>query len=133
MTDLSCILYVSSAIRMLSEPEIDPLFERARSRNLEEGVTGILLHFNGNFMQYLEGPLVGLERIYRIIQESSLHSGIEEIIHEPIQRQAFPKWSMAYRRKDFEAFTDPDNYAELLSARIYRARSQRLANIDAAE
>jgi len=114
MTTLSCILYVSSAAGPISEAQIDHLLTRARARNTESNITGILLHRNGSFMQYIEGMDDDLQRIYTNIKNDPLHKGIIELLHEPIQTRAFPQWAMAYRTKNFQAFTDPDQYALLL-------------------
>jgi len=114
MTTLSCILYVSSAAGPISEAQIDHLLTRARARNAEANITGILLQRNGSFMQYIEGMDTDLQRIYTIIKNDPLHKGIIELMNEPIQTRVFPQWAMAYRTKNFQAFTDPDQYSLFL-------------------
>ena len=112
--ELHCLLYVSSAIRLLSEKEMEHLLSRARARNEEAGVTGILLHREGSFMQYLEGPKDGLAPIYRIIEQDPLHTGIIELINEPVSVREFPTWSMAFGTKDVRAFAYMDRHASPL-------------------
>ena len=55
-TDLDSLVYVSSAVKLLRPEEIEYLLTRARERNEEYGITGVLLYIGGNFMQYIEGP-----------------------------------------------------------------------------
>lgn len=111
---LECILYVSSATRALGPEEMEHLLLRSRERNHAEGVTGILLHQDGSFMQYIEGPPDGLERIFTIIRQSSLHRGIIELIREPLVARHFPEWSMAFRSHELQTFSQPERYASLL-------------------
>ena len=112
--ELHCILYVSSAVRLLSETEVGHLLSRARARNEAAGVTGILLHREGSFMQYIEGPKDGLARICRIIQQDPLHTGIIELIDEPISIREFPTVSMAFGTKDVRAHAYMDRDASPL-------------------
>ena len=53
-SDLESLVYVSSAVRLLNLEEIGYLLRRARERNTEYGITGVLLYVGGNFMQYIE-------------------------------------------------------------------------------
>lgn len=112
--ELHCILYVSSAIRLLSEREMEHLLSRARERNTEAGVTGVLLHREGSFMRYIEGPKDGLKRIYRIISQDPLHTGIIELIDEPISIREFPTVSMPFGTKDVRAHAYMDRDASPL-------------------
>ena len=97
MTKLQALVYVSTATHSLSAEELQHLLERARARNSQEGVTGVLLYSHKNFMQYLEGPAAGLEKVYTIIKADPQHHGIIELMSEPINSREFQDWSMAFR------------------------------------
>ena len=97
MTQLYALVYVSTATRTLSVDELNHLLDRARVRNSQEGVTGVLLYSHGNFIQYLEGPTTGLEKVYAVIKADPQHQGIIELMREPIQSREFSDWSMAFR------------------------------------
>lgn len=103
-SDLESIVYVSSAVKLLSLDEIQNLLARARERNGRYGVTGVLLYIGGNFMQYIEGPADGLDIIYRLIQAHELHSGIIEVSRESISERQFDGWSMAFQSREFEGY-----------------------------
>jgi Sensors of blue-light using FAD len=94
---LFAIIYISTAARGLSPDELEYLRHRAQARNLQEGVTGVLLYADGAFMQYLEGPAAGLARIYGRIKADALHYGMIDLLREPIQAREFAGWSMALR------------------------------------
>ena len=105
--DLLGLVYVSSANHWLSPAELQHLLERARERNVLEGITGVLLYSYGNFMQYLEGPAEGVARVYDSIRADPMHSGIIELLRGPIRAREFDDWAMGFR--DISAFgvSDP--------------------------
>jgi hypothetical protein len=58
------IFYASAAVRLLSESEIVELLEVSQTNNAREGVTGMLLYNNGNFIQVIEGPDTAVLSLY---------------------------------------------------------------------
>ncbi len=114
MTGLVSLVYVSTAWHRLSTVELEYLMTRARERNLRESITGVLLYNDGNFMQYLEGPAEGIERVYAIICADPLHHGIIELMRAPIDEREFGEWSMAFRAVDASALKFPTEHEALL-------------------
>jgi hypothetical protein len=49
------IAYVSSASWNLLPEQVERIVAESRRYNALTGVTGVLLHCDGNFMQYIEG------------------------------------------------------------------------------
>ncbi len=113
-TDLDALVYVSSAVRLLKHEEIDYLLRRARERNKEYDVTGILLYIGGNFMQYIEGPRDSLDAIYKIIQEDELHKGLILVSREAIDSRQFGDWAMAYQTRDVEGYVGSPGERKLI-------------------
>ncbi len=97
MIPLFGLVYVSTATPLADLAQIEQLLDRAQERNARAGLTGVLLYDAGNFMQYVEGPADALARVYSSIRGSRLHSGVIEILREPIRTREFPEWSMAFR------------------------------------
>lgn len=95
----------------MSNDDLDQLVTKARKRNAEAGVTGILLHRDRCFMQYIEGPKKELDRIYRIIKNDPLHSGIVEIMDEPVAARVFPEWILAFNTKNLKVRPQPERHA----------------------
>jgi hypothetical protein len=108
------ILYSSDAAYPLGEVEINHILDKARARNIEAGVTGILLHKNGHFLQYIEGAELELARIFQIIQENKQHNNLKVIFYRPVSQRLFPEWSMAYQSKELEVYSDEEVYFSLL-------------------
>lgn len=103
-SDSDSLVYVSSAVRLLSFDEIGHLLKRARERNKEYGITGVLLYIGGNFMQYLEGPKDSLDAIYKIVQKDKQHTGIILVSREAIEDRQFADWSMGFQTKEVEGY-----------------------------
>jgi hypothetical protein len=110
---LHAILYVSSAIKQIGDDELSRLYATASKRNLELGITGVLLYSKGNFIQYVEGPNEALIQLYRQIKEDKRHTGLIEIMNEPIEAREFPQWSLASKTEFFQTFSNPEQYADL--------------------
>lgn len=89
-------MYFSTAVEVPTTAQLTHLLARARHRNAQEAVTGVLLYAQGSFIQYLEGPVPSVERVYQRILEDPLHHGITEVFREPIATREFFEWSMAF-------------------------------------
>jgi hypothetical protein len=113
-SDLESIVYVSSAVRLLNIEEIGHLLNRARERNKEYGVTGVLLYIGGNFMQYIEGPTANLDIIYSIIQRDENHTGLILVSRETIENRQFGDWSMGFQTKEFEGYVGSPSERKLI-------------------
>jgi hypothetical protein len=118
--DLDSLVYVSSAVKLLTPEEIEHLLTRARERNLEYDITGILLYIGGNFMQYIEGPSDNLEVIFKIIREDKQHSGIILVTRETIKEREFGDWSMAYDTRDIQDYVGAPGDKVLLERNLER-------------
>jgi hypothetical protein len=71
------MVYESRAVAPLSELDLDGLVTAAQRRNREEGVTGVLIHDQGRFMQWLEGPQEGVARVWRSIRKDTRHTQVK--------------------------------------------------------
>ena len=111
---LSSLVYVSSAVRPLSLEEIGYILQRARERNKEYGITGVLLYISDNFMQYIEGPKDNLDIIYKIIQADDQHTGLVLLSREDIENRQFGDWAMAYKTIDVEGYVGSPSERKLI-------------------
>jgi len=91
------LIYVSSATNEMTDDELLYLLEQCRSRNLRQHVTGMLLYFERNFIQVLEGEKKDVEEIYDDIVDDDRNTGNILIAKEEIKERAFPGWSMGYK------------------------------------
>lgn len=96
MAHLQCIAYVSTAVNLMSEVDLENLLVEARDLNLETGTTGVLLYSDGTFFQYFEAADDALQVTYQRIKESRKHTGILELLNEPIHERSFSDWQMGF-------------------------------------
>jgi hypothetical protein len=88
---------VSSAVKEFSEQELADLLRISRRNNERDGITGLLLYHEGNFMQVLEGAENTVEAILEKLRSDPRHKGVLVLLKESIQARDFPTWSMGYR------------------------------------
>jgi hypothetical protein len=90
------IIYLSSGIKIFSDEEINDLLKVSRNNNEKNGITGLLLYSDGNFMQILEGEKEAVESTYNKILNDTRHRNIILISKEPIKKRNFKEWKMGF-------------------------------------
>lgn len=93
----SCIVYLSSATKLLSQEEVFGIVEKSQKNNRAAGITGVLLYFNGSFLQVLEGQQERVNQLYALIQADYRHTHLIELYNKPIERRSFGDWLMGYK------------------------------------
>ena len=88
--DLTALAYTSTATANLrTAGAMDELLLKARAFNSQVGVTGVLLHNDGTFFQYTEGPTQAVEEVYRRILKSPGHCHVYELFRDRISQCQF--------------------------------------------
>jgi hypothetical protein len=88
------IVYISTAKINLSRAEVEVMLTRARARNLQNDVTG-LIFFNGQrFLQALEGEEAVVRRTYARIAANPNHFAMVLLSERQIDRREFGPWAM---------------------------------------
>ena len=108
---MHAIAYVSAASWNLLDEQIEHIVSEARRRNALNGITGILLYCDGNFMQYLEGEEDAVIETFERIRASESHYQLNELMNQPILEREFADWSMGF------SMPTPDEFVELAAAR----------------
>ena len=89
------ILYLSQSTRDITDAQVNDILTTSKVNNLTYGITGVLIHGGGLFMQVLEGPEQSTLRLYAKIVEDRRHGDCKIIHISPANKQIFKKWSMA--------------------------------------
>lgn len=92
-----CTVYLSSSTGLLSENELAEILKKSHKNNRASGITGILLYFNGNIIQVLEGPEENVKSLYEIISRDQRHSHVINLYSQPIEQRSFSDWTMGYK------------------------------------
>jgi hypothetical protein len=115
MAELLSIIYVSSALRPLTDPELDALLVDARAFNKANAITGVLLYAEGNFLQCLEGPAESVSLAYDRVLHSKLHKGLIELHRAKVDHRNFDSWEMGLVRPTSAQFITISNALSLTS------------------
>lgn len=123
------LMYVSSAQASLSSDELEALLAKARDKNKRLGITGMLIHRGGNFIQYIEGEYDQVQKLYASICEDSRHFGAIVIAEDKIENRQFGDWAMDLRVAGIkpifssaELANDPEGVKKLLNAFVSNMR-----------
>jgi len=94
------LVYVSSAVKPLSETDLADLLRQARERNERNYITGMLLYKDSRFIQLLEGHEGNVLKIYRSIQKDERHTNVQQLWLQYVQYRDFPDWTMGFTNVD---------------------------------
>lgn len=88
------LLYVSQASARLTPKDTQAILEASRSFNPTVGITGVLVHGGGLFMQVLEEPEHAVLRIYTKLLDDKRHADCRVVQISPTDESMFGNWSM---------------------------------------
>lgn len=91
---LARLIYRSMS-RGPSAGDVESILRASRRNNREVGITGALCHFQGTYMQYLEGDEAAIECVMANIAADPRHANLTVLEYRFIAARAFPQWSMA--------------------------------------
>jgi hypothetical protein len=87
------LLYASRLIDG-SPAVIESILAQSRSKNPELGITGVLCHGGGVFMQVLEGGRAPVNELYNRIARDDRHREVTLLHYEEIAERRFSNWTM---------------------------------------
>ncbi|MBB5186950.1 hypothetical protein HNQ57_001213 [Zhongshania antarctica] len=102
------LIYVSSAVNLLTDEELLLLLRQSQAKNVNLGITGMLLYKGGNFMQMLEGEEKTVRELYAAIRKDPRHHNVLTIITGSPKARNFKDWSMGFQNMD--KIADLPNY-----------------------
>lgn len=91
------LIYTSSRKNNCTEADIKQILLVSREDNAKRNVTGILLHSDKRFLQYLEGDKSTLEGLYNHIKKDDRHGGAMIRDFSPIANRSFGQWQMGFK------------------------------------
>jgi len=115
------LVYVSASTYLMTREELEDILQTSREKNGVLGITGMLLYFEGAFMQVLEGPEQAVRQIYAHLCQDPRHHRILTLLEEYIPERSFSDWSMGFHHlnadeasplEGFASFAEIDHYLE---------------------
>lgn len=110
----------------MTNEELEDILRESRENNSQQGLTGMLLYYDGAFMQLLEGPEQAVRQMYARISQDPRHRRIISLLEEYVPERSFPDWSMGFHRlkadeasdlEGFTSFAEIDHFLEYFQAR----------------
>ncbi len=90
---LTALVYVSHSTKPLDVTTLRALANQSDERNRADGVTGILSHRNGVFLQYVEGPVPAVTGLWVRLLHDSRHRIVRRVDVDVDERR-FGEWGM---------------------------------------
>lgn len=100
------IIYVSTAVRPMSDSELSNILAASRKNNVSRGITGILIYRYsaeenvGSFIQLLEGDKTAVMDTYNHIVKDSRHHSKIVLEEGQTESRQFPDWAMGFKNID---------------------------------
>jgi hypothetical protein len=113
MMNLYQLVYTSTRKSNCDEREIQKILDSCKRNNPSKDITGVLLHSDKHFIQYLEGSKE-IIKLYDLIKEDPRHSRAVLLSYGPLKERIFPAWHMGYKNipKDQINFLTEGNAAD---------------------
>lgn len=97
------LVYVSAATVPFAKADLLALLAKAREKNQAQGITGMLLYKDGDFLQLIEGERAAVKALFDVIKMDPRHNGTIVVEEEETDERVFDSWSMGFRD-----LTDPE-------------------------
>lgn len=91
------LVYVSNASHPFNDDELAVLLLGSRANNARSGLSGLLLHRDGKFLQVLEGPDGTVRSKFAVIAKDPRHRDVQILASEHIPAARFARWTMSYQ------------------------------------
>ncbi len=121
---LLSLVYVSASSHLMENVELEELLTVSRAHNIRLGLTGMLLYYEGAFMQVLEGSEETVRGLYARISQDPRHHLITLLLEEYLPERNFPDWSMGYHRLQADEVRELEGFTSLAAADQFLAYFQ---------
>ncbi|MFZ7086811.1 BLUF domain-containing protein [Curtobacterium sp. RRHDQ10] len=125
------ITYLSDATTPFDDDQLAVLLLGSRANNTRDGLSGVLLHRQGRFMQVLEGPEAVVRRRYAVIERDPRHARIEVLSTEIIDAPRFGQWSMGYQPLTDDLAHELPGFTDFFSDARSLPTAERSSNVAA--
>jgi hypothetical protein len=88
------LIYASRAAEALSAEMLSTLLKTARDHNTAAGITGVLVHSEGIFLQLLEGGRNAVNAVYNRITQDKRHHDVVLLSYDEVSERRFAGWAM---------------------------------------
>lgn len=109
------LIYTSSAMRDMSQADLEEILAKSVSNNTRDGLTGMLLYHDGSFMQAIEGEEAVVMATFHRIQRDPRHGQVFMIEQRDIAERSFSRFTMGFRKLAASDLSNHPGYAPFFS------------------
>mgnify|MGYP001556989196 CR=1 FL=1 len=102
MPTLYEILYTSTLAPTAQVTQVAGIVTKARARNAELDLTGLLVFDGLHFCQQIEGSREEVLKLMKAIQADTRHTGVKVVHQGPLAERRFLRFTMGYVASDDE-------------------------------
>ncbi|RSZ44179.1 MULTISPECIES: BLUF domain-containing protein [unclassified Variovorax] len=88
------VLYCSTLAQDLAPGTVGTIASRARIRNAQHDITGLLVFDGLRFCQHLEGPREAVDALMRLIAADPRHVGVRVVYEAPLEIRRYSGFGM---------------------------------------
>jgi len=110
------LVYASAAVAPFAQAELRELLLKARTKNGNLGITGLLLYHKRSFFQVLEGKEEDVSSLFARIGRDPRHERVLLLSKAEEEERSFGAWSMGFVDVDLVAGKLP-GFVKLLDAK----------------
>ncbi|MFN5031750.1 MAG: BLUF domain-containing protein [Flavobacteriia bacterium] len=93
---LQRLIYLSAKTDKFQNNEL--ILKQSKNYNASKEISGILLEYENNFIQYLEGDPIEIYSLFKRIEKDERHTDIWLVDYSAIKQRAFQEWGMGFKR-----------------------------------
>lgn len=107
------IIYFSSATHFFNLEELDSLLLKSRMKNSANGITGLLIYIDGDFIQILEGKKETVQNLFNLIKLDKRHSTVISVFDQQVPGRMFENWAMGFSQETIENLRKNNSFSTL--------------------
>ena len=93
---IKTICYISDSLDYNSLDKLTTLYLKAKSNNIKNNITGVLIYKNQNFLQVLEGEETLVDKTFERIKHDTRHRNLFKVINTSIQERIFEDYNFGF-------------------------------------
>lgn len=117
------LTYLSTATVAFDDAALLELLDRSRRNNRAAGLTGMLLHADGHFIQTLEGEPEEVDTTFGRIEADPRHRDVIIALREETPDRVFPEWSMGFDEITEDRAAQLPGFTDFLAATSEQSRT----------
>jgi len=90
------LTYESTAIKELTNADVETILETAKIFNGQNNITGCLIFYKRRFIQILEGDKEEVRTLFEKVKKDKRHKKVYLLSEGPTDQRNFQSWGMVY-------------------------------------